>query len=128
MLAIYHAAKNAPSDNTLCIISDSKWAIQALTINLVKNTDQGYIFSRNPDLIWATVVALKAWHGHTLLKWVKGHNRNTGNEGADRLAAEGAQKDEDKADQLSAPTHLLSPGIKNLKWHHKLLHTEPSEK
>lgn len=112
MLAIYHAAKNAPSDTTLCIISDSKWAIQALTTNLAKNTDQGYIFSRNPDLIQATAATLKARQGHTLLKWVKGHNGNIGNEGADRLAAEGAQKDEDEADQLFAPTHLIPPGIK----------------
>jgi len=60
MFAIYHAAKNASPGSTLCIVTDSKWTIQTLTTSLDKNEDQGYIHTRNADLIRATAATLKA--------------------------------------------------------------------
>ena len=112
MLAIYHAAKNASPGSTLCIITDSKWAIQTLTTYLDRNEDQGYIRTRNADLVRATAATLKARNGHTQFKWIKDHNGTEGNEGADRLAQEGVQMEGVESSQLTAPPALLIPGIK----------------
>ena len=77
-----------------------------------RNKDQGYIHTQNADLVRATAATLKARNGHTLFKWIKGHNRTEGNEGADRLAQEGVQMEEVESSQLTAPPALLIPGIK----------------
>jgi len=91
------AIKAAVEDNNgipnLYIESDSKYAINALTKNLTKHEDQGYIEMSNMRIIQATTAALRKRKGKTLLRWVKGHSGHERNEGADQLANLSAQKD-----------------------------------
>lgn len=49
----------------------------------------------NRDLIESILVKIEERNGlkvKTLFEWIKGHNRDPGNEAADRLAVNGAQK------------------------------------
>jgi ribonuclease HI len=59
--------------------------------SLKKNSDNRYTNIKNSHLIKTTDAVLKAQPGHTLFKWIKGHSRDIGNDGADRLAAAGTQ-------------------------------------
>ncbi|KAF8287615.1 hypothetical protein DL93DRAFT_2123344, partial [Clavulina sp. PMI_390] len=88
------------------------WSINALTKYLTKNEDKGYLGAENVDLIQATVATLRLRTGSTLFKWVKGHSEIAGNEGADRLAAQGASKPKDDTPYLLAPMRLVPTGIR----------------
>ncbi|KAF8290539.1 hypothetical protein DL93DRAFT_2146650, partial [Clavulina sp. PMI_390] len=112
MLAIYYAARHSPHNATLCILTDSMWSINALTKYLSRNEDQGYLEVANADLIQATAATLRMRTGHTLFKWVKGHNGTAGNEGADRLAAQGANKPRDDTPYLPAPMCMIPMGMR----------------
>lgn len=49
----------------------------------------------NKDLIESILVKIEERNGlkvKTLFEWIKGHNRDPGNEAADRLAVNGAQE------------------------------------
>ena len=64
----------------------------------------------NRDLIESILVKIEERNGlkvKTLFQWIKGHNQDPGNEAADRLAVNGAQRGvEQKAEELEASQNV----------------------
>ncbi|GJE84812.1 ribonuclease H-like protein [Phanerochaete sordida] len=90
VLAIEAAAKLVPPFTPLHIKSDSKYAVEGLTTHVRAWEDKGWLGVANADALRAAVAALRRRTAPTWLQWVKGHAGEEGNEGADRLAGEGA--------------------------------------
>ncbi|KAF9505408.1 hypothetical protein BS47DRAFT_1434309 [Hydnum rufescens UP504] len=108
ILAVLHAAQACPPHCTLHIKSDSKYTISMLTVNLQPCEDRGWINIKNKEALKATVACLRSRSSPTTLQWIKGHNGDQGNEGADKLAELGAQKDTPDIINLSiSETHNL---------------------
>ncbi|KAL1938790.1 hypothetical protein VTO73DRAFT_11170 [Trametes versicolor] len=84
------AAKVAPFA-PLHLVSDSKYAIDGLTVNLKAWESRGWIGVANAALFREAAAALRARSALTTLRWVKGHSKVIGNEEADRLARVGAE-------------------------------------
>ncbi|KAJ7161822.1 hypothetical protein C8R43DRAFT_866511, partial [Mycena crocata] len=92
--------------------SDSKYAIESATRFRAKREDQGYIGTSNKELAQAQIARLRQRRGNTKFKWVKAHNGNIRNEGADKLAGEGARKPFGHHIDLSIPPELKLTGAK----------------
>ena len=108
LTAILYTVQNTPPDSPLRIRSDSMYAIKGLTERLVRWEEQGWIGVENADLFQAIVAALRQRCAITTFKWVKAHNGEQGNEGADDLAERGALKDTvDDIDTTAHPGYLL---------------------
>ncbi|PBK75811.1 RnaseH-domain-containing protein [Armillaria solidipes] len=74
-------------------MSDSKYVIEGLCMHLRRWEDRGWVDVPNSEL-WRATIAILRQHGAPIFfKWVKGHNGDIGNEGADILAGEGAMLD-----------------------------------
>ena len=71
-----------PLDGDVCVYSDSQAALQAI---------RGPLFDSEVTLQCARAIAQAQQHRKVGLKWVRGHNDNTGNEMADYLAKRGNQ-------------------------------------
>ena len=95
LMAILHAVKNTPNNQPLRIISDSKFALEGLTTHAKEWEKKDWIGISHGPLFKCTTAWLRARTATTTLQWVKGHAGVEGNEEADKLAAEGAQKDQD---------------------------------
>jgi ribonuclease HI len=106
MVAMKEAVKGAGENADVRIESNSKYTINAVTKDRQKREDQGYIGVANRDLERATVAELRKRKTKTWIKWVKGHNGHTRNEGADRKADEGARKDEGDEIEMTIPPNL----------------------
>ncbi|KAF8981934.1 ribonuclease H-like domain-containing protein, partial [Cyathus striatus] len=74
------------------IISDSQYCINGIVTHLQKWADLRFIAIQNADILHTLYVTLITTPNMLLLKKVKGHSGDKGNEGADRLAVEGASK------------------------------------
>lgn len=98
-LAVYRTPPFAP----LNIVSDSRYVVDGLTTHLPKWEDRGWTGIQNRELIQEVVSRLRARSAPTTFKWVKGHSGVEGNEGADKLAEEGAALDEQLSLQLPMP-------------------------
>ncbi|KAJ7726858.1 hypothetical protein B0H14DRAFT_2410354 [Mycena olivaceomarginata] len=112
MVAMKEAVKSAGENAEIRIESDSKYVINAVTKDRQKREDQGYIGVANRDLERVTVAELRKRKTETRIKWVKGHNGHTRNEGADRKADEGARKDEGDEIEIAVPPTLRVTGAK----------------
>ena len=110
--AIAVAAAKVPPFAPLHIVSDSKYAINGLTKHLQKWEDQGWIGVANKDLIQDAAARLRSRSATTTLRWIKGHSGDSGNEGADALAKEGATANGTLIAIPPAPRKFLVPGIK----------------
>ncbi|KAG2743962.1 RnaseH-domain-containing protein, partial [Suillus brevipes Sb2] len=73
-------------------ITDSRYAINCLTKHLPTWEDTGWIGVANSEFIRATVYQLRKRSAQTSFEWIKGHDGQNGNEQADKLAKEGANK------------------------------------
>lgn len=99
LTAISRALGIAPRHRDICIFTDSKYAIDCVTVWYKKWEVNNWMTAsskpvENKDLIQSIVANMderRSLNVETLLKWVKGHNKNVGNEGADRLAVQGAK-------------------------------------
>lgn len=84
------------------IITDSKYGIDCVTVWYVNWRRNGWKTSagkavENKDLvenILAKIEEREALGTQTAFEWIKGHNHNSGNVEADRLAVEGARRAE----------------------------------
>jgi ribonuclease HI len=92
LVAVLEALRQIKRSTPVCIKSDSKTTIDMLTKDLEKNEDSGWIGKANDHLFKLTTVELRLRNAPTNFKWVKGHSGEEGNEKADELADEGANK------------------------------------
>lgn len=91
-IAILEAARSVPKTQSIIIKSDSQLVIDSLTTLLAKREDEGWIGAANKDILRPLIAVLCEQTGLTILEKVKGHSGVTGNEEADCLANQGAQK------------------------------------
>ncbi len=99
------AISDAEPRTRMRLETDSRTTLESMTRWQQKHEDTGYIFQKNAELTRATIARLRMRKSHTLFKWVKGHNGHEGNEAADKLAAEGAEKPTSSNINL----HVLTP-------------------
>lgn len=92
LAAILHTLRITPPFAQINFISDSKYVIDALTLHHKKWEQRGWIGIANKDIFKPTLALLRQRGAVTTFQWVKGHNGNLGNEGADALAGIGAEK------------------------------------
>ena len=115
LAAILIAAQAAPHSAELTIITDSTYAIRVLNHSLTTEEDTGWTNTPNATWIKAAAYHLRRRSAPTHFKWVKGHDGSKGNEEADRLANEGANKPTPDEVDLSVPEHFQCNGIKLTK-------------
>ena len=112
VIAILKAALSVPKWTPLKIISDSLYAINGLTEHLSTWEDRGWIGIKNAPLFKATACVLKQRIATTSFQWTKGHAGDRGNEEADRLAKEGANKPTQNTLHLDIPKEFDLQGAK----------------
>lgn len=92
--------------------TDSRTVIGAVTRDCRRHEDEGYIAQKNGHLVKTTVAALRARTTVTAMRWVKGHSGLELNEGADRLAAKGAEMNQSEDLEYDVPQELRLSGAK----------------
>ena len=98
---------NEHSPKDIVIFTDSKSALQAIE-NLESNTNDDITF-----LVKAIHNLLSSYDIQVTLQWIPGHTQIKGNEYADKLAKEGAKKDQiDKPCDNSTVKHILKNNFK----------------
>ena len=112
LTAIIIAIETVPLNQPLKIITDSKYAIEGLTTHLKYWEDQGWIGVKNAPFFKKAAYLLKRRTARTSFKWIKGHTGDLGNEGSDRLAKEGAEKNEPDTLDLEIPKSFDLQGAK----------------
>ncbi|KAJ7133770.1 ribonuclease H-like domain-containing protein [Mycena crocata] len=112
VVAVKEAVQDFDDDTDLKIESDSKHAINAVTKNMKKWEDRGYIGVANKELHQAAVATLRQRKRKTKFRWVKAHDGHIRNEGADRKADEGTRKTEPDEVKLDVPPTLRVTGAK----------------
>jgi ribonuclease HI len=90
--AILLAAQQIEPYIPITFVTNSRYAIESLTKHLPHWEDAGWIDIANSEFIKATVYHLRKQSVQTNFIWVKGHTGQEGNEQADILAKEGANK------------------------------------
>ncbi|KAI0038391.1 ribonuclease H-like protein [Auriscalpium vulgare] len=109
VVAIILALQVTPHFAPLHIISDSRYAIDGLTHHLQSWEDAGWIGVANAQLFATAAYLLRRRSAVTTFKWVKGHTGDPGNEKADALANEGANRPTpDVLDLTIDPSFLLT--------------------
>ncbi|TFK85083.1 ribonuclease H-like protein [Polyporus arcularius HHB13444] len=103
IVATLLATTTAESRTRITIETDSRTTMDSLTKWRQRHEDTGYIAQKNADLTRATIASMRQRGGHTLFRWVKGHNGHARNEEADKLAALGAME------TTSTPIRRLFP-------------------
>ena len=112
IVAVIMAAEAIPASWPLKIITDSKYTINGLTTHLGEWEDGGWIGIKNRKLFRKAAYALKRRTAPTTFKWTKGHNGDIGNEESDRLAKEGAEKEEPGELNIEIPKDFDLQGAK----------------
>lgn len=94
LVAVLHTVQTTSPFAPLKVTTDSEYVINGLTKHLQDWEERGWIGVAN-SLLWRVLVAdLRQRGAPFMIRWVKGHSGDIGNEGADRLAGEGALKNE----------------------------------
>jgi len=113
LYAILRTLEMVPHDRALTIRTDSMYAIKGLTSCLEEWEDQGWMYTKHAALFKAMTAWVRYRSNRTEMIWVKGHSGIRGNEGADRLAGEGAAKDPpDHEMTLNTPNNTIPSGAK----------------
>jgi ribonuclease HI len=110
--AIVAAVEAVPKFWPLTIVSDSKYAIEGLTIHLQSWEDNGWIGIKNAAFFKRAAFLLRSRTATTDFQWVKGHNGDPGNEQSDQLAKDGANKPEADPLTLEIPKEFDLQGAK----------------
>jgi ribonuclease HI/exonuclease III len=113
LIAVLIAVRENASEDNLRIISDSKYVIDGLTKHARRWENKNWAGNQHGPLFRCITAWIRWRKGTTTLRWTKGHNGDRGNEGADKLAGEGAKKPfyEDPG-TLIAPPGLTARGAK----------------
>lgn len=119
-VATLMATRSVPRNKKMIQETDSKTVRNGLTRWRVRQEDAGYIDQENGELMRATTAALRERSARTGLKWVKGHNGHARNEGADRLAGAGAQKERPGDINLQIDRKFVVTGAKLSKLSQRL--------
>ncbi|KAF6760766.1 ribonuclease H-like domain-containing protein, partial [Ephemerocybe angulata] len=90
--AVLIALQAARSRDTLIIRTDSKFVIDSVNRNRKKIEDSDWLEQSNRSLIEPIIARIRHRKGRTAFEKVKGHSGDEGNDGADALAAIGAEK------------------------------------
>ncbi|KAI0645683.1 hypothetical protein C8Q79DRAFT_910315 [Trametes meyenii] len=115
------AGREVPPFAPLHIVSDSRYVINGLTKHLRKWEERGWIGIANAKMFQEAAATLRARSALTTIRWVKGHEGTEGNEAADKLAAEGADKPAPiQPGWLPAPRKFLHQGASLAKMTQKL--------
>ncbi|TFK57854.1 hypothetical protein BDN72DRAFT_782799, partial [Pluteus cervinus] len=122
VMAITIAAQRTNPQENIIIKSDSQYAIIGLTRSLSRCEDIGWIGVKNRKWLEETAAELRKREAATILKKVKGHSGEHGNEKADELAGEGARKDELEVPNNEIEAHLKVNGAKLNKMTQALLY------
>lgn len=109
---VLHVATNSSSETPLLIKSDSMYAINGLTKHLSHWEDIGWIGVSHKDTFKATATRIRMRPTETRFQWVKGHSGEMGNEEADKLANQGAQKNTPDPINLSIQNKFNINGAK----------------
>ena len=111
LLAILLAVKNTPGNQPLRIKTDSRFAMDGLTKFAPEWEAKDWIGVTHGRIFKCTTAWLRARTANTTLEWVKGHAGIEGNECADQLAAEGAQRQSDRDEiDLRIPADTMVTG------------------
>ncbi|KAM5447530.1 putative ribonuclease H [Microsporum canis] len=100
---------------------ESKYSIDCVTVWYINWQRNNWVTSaqkpvENKDLVQSILAKIeerKSLKVKTLFEWVKGHNKDAGNEAADRLAVNGANMDDVKVEELSESTEEVKSRSKN---------------
>ncbi len=106
------ASTTADTHARLTQITDSRTTMDSISKWRQKHEDTGYILQKNANLTRLVVARLRMRKAHTLFKWTKGHHGHEGNEAADKLAAEGADKPSGDDIPLDVPSPFKVTGAK----------------
>jgi ribonuclease HI/exonuclease III len=90
--AITRAVQLSDPESNLVVISDSDYAIKSLSTRLTKAEDHGWSNTKIHLWIKEAIEAIRNKRGEVALCWTKAHVNENGNERADTLAKEGANK------------------------------------
>ena len=110
--AIIKAIESVPLSQPLEIISDSRYAIDGLTMHLQTWEDHGWIGIENAQFFRKAAYLLCHRTATTAFQWVKGHNSVEGNKQSDRLAREGAANPNPDILDLNIPDNFNVQGAK----------------
>lgn len=110
------ALEIAPRHRDVTIFTDSRYAIDCVTVWFIKWRRNNWHTAdnkpvENKDLIESILVKIEERESlkvKTLFEWVKGHNRDPGNEAADRLAVKGAVR---SAEEMNAASVVCADDI-----------------
>ncbi|KAI9924551.1 hypothetical protein MW887_006824 [Aspergillus wentii] len=100
LTAILRALDIAPRHRDVTVFTDSQYAIKCVTVWFTKWRRNEWMTAgnkpvENKDLVESILVKIEERNElkvKTLFEWIKGHNRDPGNEAADQLAVNGARK------------------------------------
>ena len=100
MTAILRAIDIAPRHRDVTIVTDSRYSIDCVTVWFVNWRRNNWMTRdkkpvENKDLVESILIKIEERNDlkvKTLFEWVKGHNKDPGNEEADKLAVNGAQR------------------------------------
>ncbi|KAF5337057.1 hypothetical protein D9611_002908 [Ephemerocybe angulata] len=112
LVAALVAMQQNRDTKVLKIFSDSTYTIGAVCKHIPKWTRLGYIGVANKDIVGALAGEIAYLKNSVWLAKVKGHSGNTGNDGADRLAALGAQKETPDTIDLEKGKRILDAGAR----------------
>jgi ribonuclease HI len=111
LTAILRAVDIAPRHRDVTIVTDSRYSIDCVTVWFINWRRNNWMTKdkkpvENRDLIESILVKIEERNElkvKTLFEWIKGHNKDPGNEAADQLAVYGAQRGvQEKAEALEA--------------------------
>jgi len=106
------ALKVIPLYQPVKIRTDSKYIIDGLTSHLESWENDGWINIKNTRLFKKAAHLMRHRSARTTMQWVKGHDRNEGNEGSDALAKQGVNKRQPDLLILDVPKELDIQGAK----------------
>jgi ribonuclease HI/exonuclease III len=113
IVAVIVALQDTPPEVPITIRTDSLYVMDGVTRHLGAWEDEGWIGKKNKDHFKALAYQLRRRSAQTDFEKVKAHSNDTGNDGADALAKEGAEKDEPDDVDLSIPPAFDIQGVKS---------------